>query len=157
MVDPHEGYLSFRKEVEQGTLSLDPCKIHPDIKLYTDTQNEKYRFTYTIIEGNIPKGILQIISLEWDRNIFYFQLGIAVGKEFRRQGVAKELSKKGLEEFLARFPIPKNRKLGIEAIVEKSNVASQKLAAKTFPNPPTQIKDEFSGEEAFRYEFIVAG
>lgn len=156
MIDPHEGYLSFREEVKKSTLPLEVCKLHPDVKVHVDMPDgEKHRYTFTILEGNTAKGILIITPSGWDGDIFYYQIGFAVAEEFRRQGVGEELCRKGLEEFLSRIHPPKGKKIGIEAIISTSNTASQKLAAKIFANPPTPHTDKYSGEDALLYEFIV--
>lgn len=78
-----------------------------------------------------------------------------MGDEFRNQGVASLLSQKGIEEFVNRFPLPHDKKLGIEAVISELNVASQKVAARSFSDPPIKIIDKHSGEPALRYELIV--
>lgn len=155
MSDPHDGYLSFRGAVEKGILQLDPCTLYPEMKFHADEIDGEMRFTYTVLQGNIPKGILQVVPSGWENGIFYFQLGIAVGDEFRNQGVASLLSQKGIEEFVNRFPLPHDKKLGIEAVISELNVASQKVAARSFSDPPIKIIDKHSGEPALRYELIV--
>ena len=157
MVDPYIGYLSFRDEVEHGNLHLESGKLYPDIKLYFDKVEGQKRLTYTILKENIPKGILQVTPSGWEQDVFYFQLGIAVSEEFRGQGIGSELNRKGIEEFLANYPLSKGEKLGIEVIISETNIASQRLAAKFFPDPPIQLTDKCSGEAALRYEFIVVG
>ncbi|MTJ92825.1 MAG: GNAT family N-acetyltransferase [Desulfovibrio sp.] len=156
-IDPHDAYLSFREEVQNDSLQLESCKLHPDIKMYFDEVDSGARFTYATFKNKIAKGILQIAQSGWDNGIPYFQLGIAVGKEFRKQGVGEQLTRKALEEFLERFPIPKGEKLGIEAVISTANIASQKLAAKIFPKPPTAITDSVSGKPALHYEFVKEG
>lgn len=156
-VDPHDAYLSFREEVQKGSLHLESCKIHPDVKVHLDEIDSGFRLTYATFKNKIAKGILQIVQAGWDNDILYFQLGVAVGKEFRRQGVGEHLVKKALEEFLERFPIPKGRKICIEAVISTSNITSQKLAAKIFPAPPTSITDCVSGNPALQYKFFKEG
>lgn len=123
--------------------------------MHVDEVNSEKRLTYTIFDGNIPKGILQIAMNGWENDILYFQLGIAIGNEYRNKGIGYEISQKGINEFIYNMQVAKVQKLGIEAVVSKSNIASQKLAAKIFHNTPNEIIDKYSGEEALQYEFIV--
>ena len=69
-----------------------------------------------------------------------YNLNYAVNENNRGAGLANEAIKIGLTELKKHM-----KSFYIEAIVEKENIASIKVAKKIFPNPGVEMTDEFSG------------
>jgi RimJ/RimL family protein N-acetyltransferase len=120
-----------------------------------DDANGESRLTYALAgPGNVVKAIAIYISAGFHEGVPCFQLGYAVDESFRKQGIATEVVKKSLDEMRTGFKSHMPR-FYVEAVVGKSNEASNRLASKLLSSTPKDGIDEVSGESAFQYFLLV--
>lgn len=150
MTDPNEGLISFISAFNAGEIIPAKCTLHDDLYVLQDDANGTPRLTYALIEEGAVKGIAVYVLAEPVEGIPCFALGYAVSEKFRNQGIGSIMVKKSLEEIHKGFKkhIPT---FYVEAVISRSNVASNQIAIRTLSSERVECDDCISGEPAFQY------
>ena len=154
MVDPHIGLVSYQAALVQGLIHPIPCKLHRDLTVLFDDAPDGKRITYALMTGSTVKAMVIYTPNGSADEKPYFQVGYAVAKAFRMQGIAKRALQMSLEEITEGFraSIPS---FYIEAVVSRSNTASLRIAEAVIGGLPEEIIDQHSGENSLRYTTSV--
>lgn len=152
MTDPSTALESFQKAYDSGYIRLKQCTLDTNLYLFKDEAMGSKRCTYVRVEN--AKIVTAFVMLAWTQpidGIPCLAIGYAVPEKFRRQGRAKDAVKAALAEIkheLSRAPI---KRYCVEAIVERTNEGSKRIAEQLISDEPEAITDEISGLPAFRY------
>ncbi|MGM7764849.1 MULTISPECIES: GNAT family N-acetyltransferase [Yersinia] len=154
MTNPHDGLISFQQALQGGLISPKICTLHKDLSIFHDDAEGTPRLTYAFIEDGVVKVTVVYVKVEPIDGAPCFGIGYAVAEPFRKQGLAKKVIEKTIDEIKIGFKnhIPK---FYIEAIVGESNIPSQKIAASLISSSPTAITDRVSGLPAFQYVRLI--
>lgn len=153
IVDPYVSLRSFQRALRCGSIRPISAKLYPELLEYAD--NEPFggapRMTFALAERGTVKAIVIFGEpIRPAEHVLHIQVGYAVAKAYRNQGLARSMLSKCIEEF-------RNRARGdvdvlhVKAIVSHANVASQKVAAHVLSSRPRMMTDERSGEPALEY------
>jgi RimJ/RimL family protein N-acetyltransferase len=154
IANPHDGLLSYQQALLRGEIDPVRCTLHPDLTLLMDQAGGENRLTFALVENGTLKATVVYLMADFYEGLPCFQVGYAVAEPFRRQGIAAKVVEQTIEEmqhgFRAHMP-----RFYIEAVVARSNVASNKVASKVISAQPEAIEDEASGEPAFQYFRLI--
>ncbi|HGL5836871.1 TPA: GNAT family N-acetyltransferase [Serratia marcescens] len=154
MTDPHTSLVGFQKALDTYGISPSKCSLHSDLSELSDSAGGEPRLTFALIKNGIAKGIVIYVAAPSLDGIRCLSIGYAVAEQFRNQGVAKEIIEKSLEQlsFTFKGKIPR---FYVEAIIDKTNIASRKVALKVLSDSPTPITEKISNKPAYRYVRLV--
>lgn len=154
MSDPYVGLVSFQKALSEQSIAPEPCSLYPEISFFHDEPDGEHRLTYALIDKGIVKATVIYLIADPVDGIPCFGVGYAVAEPFRKQGLVGEVLKKTIAEMKNGFK-GKIPEFYIEAIVDKLNIASQKVAAKYISSYPESVTDKHSKKPAFQYMKFV--
>ena len=152
MTDPATALESFQEAYDSGCIRLTKCSLDTNLYLFADEAMGSKRHTYVRVEN--AKTVTAFVMLAWIQPIDgtpCLAIGYAVPEKFRKQGRAKDAVKAALAEMkhgLSRAPI---KTYYVEAIVDRTNEGSKRIAERLISDKPEAIMDEISGLPAFRY------
>ncbi|MGV1790975.1 hypothetical protein [Rhizobium sp. A37_96] len=152
LVNPADALPSFQQALEDGEIHVQKSLIDPEFYVVVDNPNGEIRLTYAMIEGGIATAIVIAFAVEPMDGKPCFQLGWAVPEHYRKHGRATKAVRLALLDLEAGLS---KRKIiptfYVEAVVGIENVASQKVAAATLTDAPTEGSDKFSGHAVLHY------
>lgn len=153
ITDPMNALESL--QVELRNVSIQPCELDPSLSLITDHPNGQLRLSYAKIDNGIVKSLAIFASSDPIDGVTCFNLGYAVAKDFRNQGLASAIVEAAISELqhgLGRNGVPR---FYVEGIVSVNNIASQKVAERVLSKEAEAVVDEYSGEDAYHYTRLV--
>ncbi|AXR05387.1 GNAT family N-acetyltransferase [Salinimonas sediminis] len=151
MTDPYNSLTGLQTALNQKQIVLDNCKTTDFIKMHADKPQGQPRFTYARMEGKKVVSIVILIPAQPIEGVLCMAIGYATHKLRRKRGLAIKTIEAALKEFQHGMSRNSVSDIMIEAIVEKENIASQKLAKRVFMDEPREGKDQYSGEACFAY------
>lgn len=154
MTDPHESLIGFQKALDTHGIFPSKCALHTDLSELSDNAEGEPRLTFALIENGIAKGIVIYVAAPNLDGIRCLSIGYAVAEKFRNQGIAKEIIKKSLEQLSFKFK-GKIPRFYVEAIIDKTNISSRKVASKVLSDAPIRITEKISNKQAYRYVRLV--
>jgi len=152
MTDPSTALESFQEAYDGGHIRLKKCSLDTKLYFFADEAMGSRRHTYMRVEN--AKTITAFVILAWTESIDgtpCLAIGYAVPEKFRKQGRAKDAVRAALAEMkhgLSRLP---TKTYYVEAIVNRTNEGSKRIAERFISDKPEAITDEISGLPAFRY------
>lgn len=158
MADPHDGMVLFQQCLNEGILELAPVHNHQDLYSHFDVPEPGVkRLTYARL-GNDRKAVKAFLSCVMNGEIDGFpcvSVGYAVPESERNHGFAKKIFRDVIID-----QIHQARKNGIdtlyvEAVVDVTNLPSQKVAEAVLNVEGESIIDSASGRPAYRYTACV--
>lgn len=154
MTNPMDALTSLQQQVRKGLETL-PGEKHPGLRVLVDRPNGELRYTYARIQHGRVKAIAILMMNDPVGGIVRFSLGYAVPEAYRYRGWATEIVQQSLEEL--RLGLTRNglNCFFLDAVVGEANIASQRVAAKIFPDAPLSIIDAESGEPSFSYDKLI--
>lgn len=154
MTDPMDALISLQQQVRKGIDTI-PGEKYPGLRVLVDRPNGELRYTYAKIEHGRVKAIAILLMNDPVGGIVRFSLGYAVPETYRNRGWATQIVQQSLEEL--RIGLTRNglNCFFLDAVVGEANIASQRVAAKIFPDAPLSIIDAESGEPAFAYDKLI--
>lgn len=130
MPDLTSALQSFAQVFASGTLDIQKGTIDPEIFVHIDQPNGELRLTYGTSEGKKVTAMVVFIKAEPVKNKPCFAVGWAVPEEIQNQGRATKAFISAVAELrqgLARNGI---KTFYVEAVIDKDNLASQRVAEK---------------------------
>lgn len=137
-INPYDGLISFQQALNQELIQPQLIETKKNYYIEVDKPNNSLRLTYAlIIENKISsrlqkevRAICQVVPAEpyFDRKVV-FQIGCAVLEPYQNQGLGSKFVGDCLNIFAHEFITRNNLKdsFYFEAIIDESNIASQKL------------------------------
>ena len=155
MVDPYEALVSFQAAFAAGELRTQPGRVHEDLIVHADRAGGFPRLTYVMGKGEYVQALVEFIVAEPIAGIACFAVGYAVDEKCRRRGLAGALLAKAIDEMRLgmRAHMPA---FYLEAVVDQSNIASNRLARRSLSDAPITCVDEASGEPAYAYQRLIS-
>lgn len=151
MTDPMDALRSFQPAFRAKKLDVRKGELDSTILVHADQPEGEPRFTYVKTNGSKVTALAIIIRAEPIAGEHCFAIGYAVPEDERGMGQATKIVQAALAEFqhgLARNDLTT---FHIEAVVDKTNLASQKVAARTLTAEPRDGRDSISGKPVFVY------
>ncbi len=154
MADPHVGMVSFQQAINSEILVLAPVRGHKDLFSYVDTPAPGVnRLTYARLNED-HKTVNSFVScvmngyIDDDRCI---AVGYAVPQNERNKGRAKQILREVIEDLVLQAGRNGAETVYIEAVVDITNIPSQKVAEAVLNVEKENITDSASGRPAYRY------
>jgi hypothetical protein len=151
MTDPMDALVYLQEALDAGTVQMRSSDIHPDLKVLVDHPLGELRLTYASIADGIVQSIALFLMVDPLDGVPCFALGWAVIESMRGRGLATETMVKAMEELQKGLKRNGIHKFYVEAIVARSNVASNRLASRLVSDSPTTGTDAISGVPIFKY------
>ena len=148
LTDPTSALESFQDALRMG-LRVSPGRVDSTVFFYADNELARPRFVYVRLDGQTVKAYACFVPYERQEGAPVFAVGYAVPEAYRGQGLAKDVFAAGIAELRNGFT--GHPPFFIEAIVDPSNVASQRVAARVLGIEPKSITDHVSGLPALQY------
>jgi predicted acetyltransferase len=154
MADPHQGMLSFQESLRAGILDLHPVKKHKDLYSHFDRPAPGVnRLTYVRLTKD-RKTVQAFLSCVMNGEIDgapCTAVGYSVPEQLRNKGLAKEILRDVVQDQVSQAGNFGRKILYIEAVVDVTNVASQRVAEAVLRVEREIITDSASGRPAYRY------
>jgi len=158
MTDPHDGLVSFQKAMDRREVKLYPCATDKGLFVHVDhPAPEITRYSYTRLspEG-LSTGISILVMVEPYEGFPCFQVGYAVPEQFRGKGLATDILTASIKEI--RNGLTRNNvrvPIFIEAMIDKTNVASVRVAEKVLGPSLAEEVDKYTGTPAYHFMLKV--
>ncbi|UPT63342.1 MAG: GNAT family N-acetyltransferase [Hyphomonadaceae bacterium JAD_PAG50586_4] len=151
MTDPTDALVSFQQALTAGQITLVRGELDKNIYVHSDRPNGELRLTYATLNGKVVTALVLFVNSDPLDGAPCFNLGYAVPDAFRNQGRAKALVLAAIAEL--RNGLSRNgiTKFSVEAIIDASNVPSQRVAEHALSATATPITDSVSGLPALHY------
>lgn len=153
MANPMEALLKYQHAVNAG--AVDPNQIEGGyLKLSGEVPSgKKYDFV-KILAGEVQA--LAIFGEEESyKGVPRYSVGYAVSENHRGRGLAVEAVNKGIEEFKKEFSRLKIKNFFVEAMIDKNNTPSIKVAKKLFPGDGVPKPDSETGTPALLFYKLI--
>src|SRR6185437_8148715 len=146
IVDPLNALVALQEALDECSVVMRRCDLHPELAVYLDHPLGSPRFTYAVVVNGRVQAIALLTPAERIEGIPCFQIGYAVIESMRSRGLAKRTALHAIDEL--RNGLQRNGvgRFYVEAIVSKLNVASNAVARQILSEDPSEGTDEHSGE-----------
>ena len=158
MTDPHIGMVSFQQGLKAGILQLGQVANHQNLFSHFDVPAPGInRLTYVRLSKD-RKTVEAFLSCVMNGVVDGFpcvSVGYAVPESERNQGRAKQIFRDVINDQI--YQASKNgiETIYVEAVVDVTNLASQKVAEAVLNVERESIIDSESGRPAYRYTACV--
>jgi len=153
MIDMMQGLEALEDALRNNlipTSKVESGRIHPDLTVVFDNPQGHLRISYAFVADRRVRAYAIFMITEPIDGVPCFQLGYAVRPEFRGQGLGSDIVRKGIDEIYGglkgSMPV-----FYIEAVVDRENFVSQRIAERFVSDEALKITDSYSGEPAFGY------
>lgn len=154
MTDPHDGMVSFQKALRAGILKIGPVPNHQDLFSHFDVPTPGVRrLTYVRLSKD-RRTVEAFLNCVMNGEVDGFpcvSVGYAVPESARNQGRAKQIFRDVLDDQLYQAGKSGIKTLYVEAVVDVTNVSSQRVAEAVLKVERESIIDSVSGKPAYRY------
>jgi hypothetical protein len=151
MADPYQGMVSFQQCLASGILKLALVKPHKDLYSHFDVPAPGVnRLTYARL-GKDGKTVTAFLSCIMNGKIDgcpCVAFGCAVPEGMRGRGLAKQIMRDVIEDQVAQVG---HSAVYIEAVIDVTNIPSQRVAEAVLAVPREEIVDSASKRPAYRY------
>jgi hypothetical protein len=151
MTDPMNALSALQAALDAGSVRLNSCDLHPEIRVLLDHPRGTPRFTYARITGHKVQAIALFALTESVQDVPCFQIGYAVIESMRSQGLGGKVLQQAIDELkhgLSRTPM---KEFYLEAIVSTVNEPSNRIAKRLISDSPKPGNDSLSQEPIFQY------
>jgi len=154
MTDPQIGMASFQEALENGIVSVSPVRNHHDLYKYIDRPSPNIiRLTYAHLAADQKRirSYLVCVLNGFIKGQPCVSVGYAVPERLRNKGYAKEILAEVIQDQI--FEARRNRipEVYIEAMIDITNIASQRVAQSILTGSVEHLTDKHSGRPAIRY------
>lgn len=154
MADPHIGMLSFQEGLHAGILDIHQSPKHSDMFLHVDEPVPgEHRMTYVRLTDD-RQTVLAFVVCALNGHVDGFpclSVGYAVPENFRNQGYAKQLLNDVVRDQVYRAGRAGVSTLYVEAVIDVTNLPSQRVAEAVLNVERENMTEELSGRPAYRY------
>jgi hypothetical protein len=146
---------SLQKEIGRGMKTI-PCELNSQYRMIYDEPHGEKRFTYAKIIGGKVQALANFVLAEPIDGIPCFNVGYAVDPKHRGRGLGLEAASTGIAELKNGFGRTlKGKDMYLEAVVEKTNTHSVKVAQQLFSATGDSITDAPTGKPALYFKMLV--
>ena len=156
MTDPMDALTGLQTALKAESVSLNPCKLNPKLKVLLDHPNGTPRFTYAHVANRTVQAVALFVLIEPYEGLPCFQIGYAVIEKLRGTGLGTRILQQSIAELTNGLRNTPVKEFYLEALVSKENISSNAIARKLISQSPIECIDEFSKQEAFQYFRRVA-
>ena len=153
--DPMDTLEAFQKCVVRAGLPMQPCEIHPGIKVFSDSPKGIGRLTYARVEHGRTRALAVYVVTDPFEGLPCFNIGYAVPEFYRGQGLATDVLRKSIDELRAGLARNGISRFYIEAVVSIYNEASMRVAGKVLAVEPEGGVDSNTGDPIWIYRKLV--
>lgn len=154
MSDPHIGMVSFQNALDNGELSPGPVRGYQHLYSYIDQPDpETVRLTYVRLnpERSKVQSFVCCIRNGFVKGHPVVAVGYAVPEALRNQGHAKRILADVVQDQVSQAGKNGIRELYVEAIIDITNIASQRVAGTILTGSRDQLEEGASGLPAVRF------
>ncbi|WP_433884872.1 hypothetical protein [Pseudomonas vranovensis] len=154
MADPYVGMLSFQKAMEAGELDISLVTNHQDLYSHIDRPEPgTTRLTYVRLSENqkVVQAFVACIINGQVNGHPCVAVGYAVPENLRSRGNAKKVLRDVIGDQIYQAGCMGFSELYVEAVVDVTNIESQRVAEAVLSGSRESITDRASGCPAFRY------
>lgn len=158
MTDPHEGLISFQRALKGREIHLHRCRTDENLYVHVDKPtSEVVRYTYTrLLRNGVSTGISILVMVDPYEGLPCFQVGYAVPEKLRGKGFATDVLTASIKELRAGLTLNGvNVPLFIEAMIDKKNEASIRVAEKVLGPRLRETVDKETGTPAYQFMLKV--
>lgn len=153
MIDMMQGLEALDDAIRSNLIPLNKVesgRMFPELTVVFDEPDGYLRISYAFIKGRQVRAYAMFLSTEPMDGVPCFQLGYAVRPEYRGHGLGSEIVRKAIEELYSglKGSMPA---FYIEAVVDRNNFVSQRIAEKHLSEDAIEVSDGYSGEPAIAY------
>ena len=154
MADPIIVLCKLQEKINAGA-PVDPRSLDEGYVKLSDEPNGGQRYSYAkIIDGEVQA--LSIFGLaDPIEGVTCFNVGYAVKESHRGRGLALEAVNKGLKDLKEKFSRTDMRSFFVEAVIDKTNAHSIKVAGQLFPGTGVATKDHCTGTPALYFKRLI--
>ena len=154
MADPHNGMVSFQHALHAGIIELGQVPNHQDLFSHFDVPAPGvHRLTYVRLSSD-RRTVKAFLSCVINGEVDGFPcvaVGYAVPESERRQGYAKQILQDVIKDQIRQAGSNGIETVYIEAVVDVTNLPSQRVAETVLDVERESITDSASGRPAYRY------
>ncbi|MDP9517740.1 hypothetical protein [Pseudomonas protegens] len=154
MSDPHIGMVSFQKALDNNELSPGPVRNHKDLYSYMDQPDpETIRLTYVRLNPNRSEvqSFVSCVRNGYVNDYPCVGVGYAVPEALRNRGYAKQILADVVQDQVHQAGQNGIRELYVEAIIDITNIASQRVAGSILTGARDELAEGASGRPAVRF------
>ncbi|MGY3286292.1 hypothetical protein ACVW05_003918 [Pseudomonas fulva] len=154
MSDPHIGMVSFQKALDNGELSPGPVRNHEHLYSYVDQPDPStVRLTYVRLnpERSKVQSFVCCVRNGFVKGYPVVGVGYAVPEAFRNRGYAKQILADVVQDQVYQAGQNGIRELYVEAIIDITNIASQRVAESILTGSRNELDEGASGRPAVRF------
>lgn len=148
MKDPSGLLSQFQKLLDQG-FELDSDAIVDNYLVMKDVINNGNRYSIAKIVDKNVQALAILGECDPINGVACYQLGYAVRTEFRNRGLAKEASERAIKELKNDLAKMNVHYFYVEAVVDRKNESSLKVAEKILSTNKIMILDEHTKIPAY--------
>jgi hypothetical protein len=159
MVDPHNSMVSFQECILQGILPLAKAPGHSNLHSYVDEASPGLmRFTYArlTVDNRKVKSFISCIKNGFHEGHPCISVGYAVPKEYRNQGLATNILRDAVNDLLMQAGKSGIVTLVIDSVIDKANLASQRVTEKALNCIREEITDSESKKPAYQFTAVYS-
>ena len=154
MADPYQGMVSFQQALLAEKLAISLVSKHQDLYSHFDVPAPgANRLTYARLNED-RKTVKAFLSCIMNGKIDKFPcvaVGYAVPEDLRNQGFAKQILRDVVQDQIYQAGRMGVKVLYIEAVIDVTNLPSQRVAEAVLNVERESITDSASGRPAYRY------
>lgn len=154
MADPHQGMLSFQQGLRSGILDLALISLHEDLYSHFDVPAPGIgRLTYVRLSED-KRSVIAFLSCVMNGEVDGFPcvaFGYAVPEDLRNRGLAKQIMRDAIQDQIRQAHRAGHASVYIEAVVDATNIPSQRAAEAVLAVEREPIVDSESKQPAYRY------
>ncbi len=154
MTDPHDGMVSFQQGLRAGIIELAQVPDHKDLFSHFDVPTPGVqRLTYARLSKD-RRTVTAFLSCVMNGEIDGFPclaVGYAVPVNARNKGRAKQILRDAIYDLIRQARSHGVATQYIEAVIDVTNIPSQRVAEAVLGVERESIIDSVSGRPAYRY------
>lgn len=154
MADPHVGMLSFQEALREGDIEISAVKGHSDLYGHLDIPEPgTARLTYVWLTKN-RKTVKAFVACVMNGQVDghpCVAVGYAVPEKYRNKGYAKKTLSEVIQDQILQAGRNGFKGVVIEAVIDESNLQSQRVAEAVLQVERESIVDSASKKPAYRY------
>lgn len=150
-VDPSLTLSLFQEGMDENKIPFQLADYDPTLFVVQNEVRGRLRFTYVRFDKKIITVLVSFVLVDQVEKRPCLQVGYAVKERYRGRRLAKNTLMSSMNELRMGFGRAGVTPIYIEAIIDKSNVPSQQVAAACVSSTPTKIIDKSTKIPSLQY------